>query len=106
MKEKTCDWCLNNLTRLDMINQESLCEKCRDWIEKNSGKDEDETVGKPITKQVCENYLECGGYANIYRGDSLHCDKCNSKNTPVKNKNKEKDLKEFINGLRLALNVK
>lgn len=97
-----CDWCQNNLTRLDMINQESLCLKCRKWIEDNSGTDE--KVGTPMTKTVCENYLECGGYANIYRGDALHCDKCNEKKP--KTIKKAVDLKQFINGLKMALNVK
>lgn len=107
-KEQTCDWCQDSLTRLDMIKQESLCLKCRTWIENNSGKDE--TVGKPMTKQVCENYLECGGYANMYTGDALHCDKCNdqmrNKHKTKDSKTKEKDLKEFIKGLRMALSVK
>ena len=107
-RQKGCDWCQNTLTTHDMVNHESLCEKCRDWIENNSGKDADETVGKPMTKQVCENYLECGGYANVYRGDALHCDKCNSetKVEKVETVIRQKADKNFINGLKLALNVK
>ena len=103
MYDLKCEWCLNEITNRERIDNDLLCDSCHEYtIVKN-------------TKVVkgCTNYEECKNEASKYVGDGTLCYGCSYKKTMTKAKETkvsnftltDREREKFIIGLRRALNV-